>query len=277
MTAFRPPARLLAKYESKFGRPWRGVVAEPKKKATKRAKPQALKRLPKGKQFDRKELMREIERDRRAKVSERLAELRALISAAKEHRREAVKTIKTQCRVARAKLKTVCARREAEAKDRGAAVVLARQSDHSEAKREDLGIRRTDRRNVKQDRGTRTRTERKSESDDEVRKGLAPGLVKVWEKVKRHIKASAHRSRLEAFLEWAQENPDEVFTIQHGDTDREVARLISERVELERAQHAANANAARGPGVRSAKARKRSFERSFRTRKRSAAVAGVPF
>jgi hypothetical protein len=51
------------------------------------------------------------------------------------------------------------------------------------------------------------RRERQSESDDEVRRNLLAGMAKVFDKVKRHVKGSERKSRTEAFLEWAEENP----------------------------------------------------------------------
>ena len=67
--------------------------------------------------------------------------------------------------------------------------------------------------------------ERTSESDDEVLGNIPRGLVKVFDKVRRHIKGSDRKSRTEAFLEWVEENPGEVYAIQERDAEREVRRL----------------------------------------------------
>jgi hypothetical protein len=87
----------------------------------------------------------------------------------------------------------------------------------------------------------RARTERSSarerlaESDDEVRQNIPADLVPLFERVKRTIKGSAHQSRTEAFLEYAEENPHEVVDAQEGLAQREIARLIREEAALARA------------------------------------------
>jgi hypothetical protein len=70
--------------------------------------------------------------------------------------------------------------------------------------------------------------ERLTESDDEVRANIPRGLVKVFDKVRRHIKGSDRKSRSEAFLQWAEENPGEVYAIQEREGEREVRRLLRE-------------------------------------------------
>ena len=54
------------------------------------------------------------------------------------------------------------------------------------------------------------------------------GLVKVFDKVRRHIKGSDRKCRTEAFLEWVEENPGEVYAIQERDAQREIARAVRE-------------------------------------------------
>lgn len=79
-----------------------------------------------------------------------------------------------------------------------------------------------------------TYKERAQESDDAVRSNLPRELRGVFDRVRRHIKGSRHRTRTEAFLEWAQEHPEDVLSYQGDDTDREVARLIAERQQYEK-------------------------------------------
>lgn len=71
-------------------------------------------------------------------------------------------------------------------------------------------------------------SERRAESDDYVRGNLPAELLPVFERVKKQIKGSARRTRTEAFLEWASENPDDVLQHQQHVTDREVAALVRE-------------------------------------------------
>jgi hypothetical protein len=186
--------------------------------------------------LDRKKLMKEIEQDRRRVVRERLAELRELIKAAQLNRREAVAGVKTQCRVARAKLRTVCARRAAKAKEQGSAAVAARRLERAEVQAGDRVVRRGDKLHATGPSRLRsTRGERRAESDDEVRGNLEPELLKVFEKVKKHIKGGPRKTRTEAFLEWAEENPGEVWSMQSEEAERDLHRMISEHERLGRA------------------------------------------
>lgn len=68
-----------------------------------------------------------------------------------------------------------------------------------------------------------SRTEKRLESDDEVRRNIAADLVCVFDAIKRHIKADVRRSRTEAFLQWCEENPGEVIGYQQAHADRGVA------------------------------------------------------
>jgi hypothetical protein len=52
--------------------------------------------------------------------------------------------------------------------------------------------------------------ERISESDDDVRRQLPRALVSAWEKVKAKIKPSKRATRLERFLEWAEEHAGDI-------------------------------------------------------------------
>jgi hypothetical protein len=54
-----------------------------------------------------------------------------------------------------------------------------------------------------------TVAERRSESDDEVRQSIPSELVGLWERVKRSIKAGPRETRLESFMRYAEEHPDE--------------------------------------------------------------------
>jgi hypothetical protein len=73
-----------------------------------------------------------------------------------------------------------------------------------------------------------TARERQQEDDDAVRSNLPGELLPVFERVRTHIKGSKRRTRTEAFLEWAEEHPEDVLEYQGDATEREVARLIAE-------------------------------------------------
>jgi len=179
--------------------------------------------------LDKRKLMKEIERARRASLKERLAELAGLIKAARANRREAVRAVRTQCRVAREKLRTVCARRAAAAKARGAEAVAARARERVEARETDQLIRKADRRHATGVVKARSSSkERAQESDDEVVRNLPSALVGVFNKVRRQVKGSQRRTRTEAFLEWVEENPGEVYAMQGAQAERDLARLVAE-------------------------------------------------
>jgi len=194
--------------------------------------------------FDKKRLMREIEQARRANVARRLVELGVLLKAARAERRESIDRVRGQCRAAREKLRNMCGVRVERARNQGNESVGKRTRELREERHLEKLQRAADRRYqgggsvVKPKGGVRdARRERQSESDDEVRQNIPAGMVKVFDKVKRHIKGSERKSRTEAFLEWAEENPGEVYAIQEADAEREIRRMLreQERVERERA------------------------------------------
>ncbi|MFZ5894744.1 MAG: hypothetical protein ACOY0T_27015 [Myxococcota bacterium] len=177
--------------------------------------------------LDKKRLMREIELDRRGNVAKKLKELSALLKAARTERREAVEGVRRQCRTAREKLRTMCGTRKERARRAGDEAVGARRRELLEERHLEKLQRAADRRHQ---RGVRSvHRERASESDDEVRANIPRGLVRVFDKVKRHIKGSDRKSRTEAFLEWAEENPGEVYAIQERDAAREVQQMLKKQ------------------------------------------------
>jgi len=192
--------------------------------------------------LDRKRLMREIEQDRRAKVVRRLTELGVLLKAARTARKESIDRIRFQCRAAREKLRTMCGTRRERARREGDEAIKAKRREIHEERHLEKLQRSADRRyklgSLKKPIGRvrDARRERQSESDDEVRQNIPAGLVKVFDKVRRHIKGSERRSRTEAFLEWAEENPEEVYAMQEREAEREIRRLVKEHHRTARAR-----------------------------------------
>jgi len=183
--------------------------------------------------LDRKRLMREIEHERRAKVVQRLTELGVLLKAAREARREAIDRIRFQCRKAREKLRNVCGARRERARREGTEVVNARAREINEERHLDKVQRTAGKRPASKGlkpigRVRNAARERESESDDEVRRDIPPELLGVFNKVRRNIKGSDRRSRSEAFLEWAEENPAEIYAMQEQEAAREIKRLVKE-------------------------------------------------
>jgi len=187
--------------------------------------------------FDKKQLAREIERDRRAQVAERLSKLRALLQAAQRERRETIERIRLRCRAARLKLRTNCEARKQRAHADGEIAIHSRKREMREERHLDK-LQRSSLRGFSgvARRAPVVRGEREAESDDEVRRNLPPELVTVFNRVRRTIKGSPRKSRSEAFLDWAEENPDEIYALQEQSAEREVKRLVKE-YEREAAKH----------------------------------------
>lgn len=76
-----------------------------------------------------------------------------------------------------------------------------------------------------------TARERSQEDDDAVRSNLPAELVPVFNAVGKRIKGSAKKSRTEAFLDWAEENPDEIISVQQANADRELKQMLKEQRE----------------------------------------------
>jgi len=70
-----------------------------------------------------------------------------------------------------------------------------------------------------------TKTERRGESDDEVRGNIPPEFVSLFERVKGRIKGSPRMTRTEAFLHYAHEHPDEVLVALEDKTEQLVREL----------------------------------------------------
>jgi hypothetical protein len=202
----------------------------------------------------KRQLARAADRDRLAAIKRKLKDVRRA-------RPERLRSIRVYCRTGRENVRAAIARLREEVRDelrqRVQAMREAQRGDCSrtrEATRAELDARIVSaareldqqRGHMKTEygrksRGTRVpagqaRRERQQESDDEVRRNLPPELVAVFERVRGTIRPSTRRTRTEAFLEWAEENPDAVHSIVFEDVDRAVAQLIREQQEIERRQ-----------------------------------------
>jgi hypothetical protein len=180
--------------------------------------------------LDKKKLKREIQQAQRAKFRERLKELRGLITEARAKRRDAIKAVREQCAQARVAARLSCAARAEQARTEGAAAIAARRAQLAGEK----GFERKMQRFEKPSRLRSTAGERRAESDDEVRSNLHPTMVPVFDHVRRSIKGGPRMSRTEAFLHWAEENPDEVIQLMQHDADRYLNQLLAEQSQLER-------------------------------------------
>jgi mRNA-degrading endonuclease toxin of MazEF toxin-antitoxin module len=204
---------------------------------------------------DRKKLQRELAEHLREKDRAALGLLRAQIKHARVERKSMLRVARQSCHTARAELKarqavqrsefvqaqrfervlerTTCATGKENAKAKGLELELG-------AKRtlkDEAALQRQVRRAGKAAPAARIRTtarERSQEDDDAVRSNLPPELVPVFDKVSRKIKGSPKRTRTEAFLDWAEENPDEIIAVQQSVADKALREMLKQQRELGR-------------------------------------------
>ena len=201
---------------------------------------------------DRRKLQREIAEHLREKDREALAALRARIDTAKAERRQMVRAARETCRTA---LLSVRERQAAERRrltlehqaerERGRVACVTGKAD---AKEQGHELERTAKRTLREERTFQrqirragkkppersTARERAQEDDDAVRNNLPAELVPVFDKHRRSFKGSPRRSRTEQFLEWAEENPDEVLAVQQAEADEALRELLREERQLGR-------------------------------------------
>jgi hypothetical protein len=196
---------------------------------------------------ERRYLQRELARHLKEQDRAKLAELRARIATAKVSKRAALTAARQQCRSARLDLRdrlklereqlrdehrvrrtrgrTECETGKQTARELGRLGQAAAQQTLREERRLQRDVAAADAR------GRRVRStarERRQEDDDAVRANLPADLVPVFELVKKKIKAGPRRSRTEAFLEWAEENPGEIVAVQQAQAEADLAKLLAD-------------------------------------------------
>jgi len=193
------------------------------------------------------------EADLKRRDQQNLKALGLRITRAKAERKHAYQQIAHYCRLGRQNVSARVRRLRAEVRD----AVNAKAEKLRTAQREqcaadqqaaraelDQEIKRA-RLELEQDRKSfatnygrkRSRTsaaERRQESDDEVAHNLPAELVAVFRAVKGTIRGGPRRTRTEAFLEWAEENPDAVHAVLYDQAERDVARLVAEHERVGR-------------------------------------------
>lgn len=205
-----------------------------------------------------RELARAATKHRRTQARERIKQLRKDLAAARAERKERMRAAVQACRDARARARVKAKQQRAEL---AAAIVNERAANRGmcaasrEATREQtLGkvrsvathltsakhaarlLARAPRATRKAAAGYVTAAESRAESDHAVRVNLPRELVPVFDAVRREIHGSARRSRTEAFLEWAQENPARVYEIQHAAHDKWIRDMEREERKLRRGE-----------------------------------------
>lgn len=188
---------------------------------------------------DRKRLLADMEKDRRAKLRKRLAELRAKELAERKAKKRKLRRAGRLCKKdvertrekanaawererqaalgkRRARKKAArqrCRDRAARARTRSDIQIASARETRKSERKHAAEIRRLERSGAARSRARSTRSERRSESDDEVEQNIAPELVRLWRRVKRTIKGSERMSRTEAFLKYVEENPEERYAL----------------------------------------------------------------
>jgi hypothetical protein len=80
-----------------------------------------------------------------------------------------------------------------------------------------------------------SRVERRGESDEGVAVNVPAELLPVWNRVKRSIRGSERMSRLETFLKWVEEHPNELLAAIEDRTEEVIRGLERREREAERA------------------------------------------
>lgn len=190
--------------------------------------------------LDKRRLRREIETDRRKAHQDKVRELRARIQLARLERKSRVSAIRLQCAQARAKLRAICLSRRERAALEGARLVELRKAELGEEYAYEKVIRSADQRGTAKGSVRKvTAAERAAESDDEVRANIPRELVPAFDKHRRQFKETARRTRTEAFLEWAEANPDEIWLLQNEQAEADIKAMVREHNRHARAVGAA--------------------------------------
>lgn len=201
---------------------------------------------------ERQALQRELAAHLREKDTAALRLLRAQVNHAKVDRRHRLTAARQQCKTARADLverqrtertglraqhlverlegKTACETGKTNARSSGAEL---EQTAKRTLKEERIFQRRI-RDAGKAPKTRTTKRELSQEDDDAVRSNLPGELVPVFDAVRKQIKGSARRTRTEAFLEWAEENPGEILAVQEAQAEQYLRDLVKQQRELGR-------------------------------------------
>ncbi|MFI5296766.1 MAG: hypothetical protein ACHREM_01600 [Polyangiales bacterium] len=242
------------------------------------------------KAFDRKAMMRDIYREEKRKARVHLAQLRADLKAARDKRKVALVAARERCRAhrldVRERLKAhrlqviadlratlqaerLAARQECSV-DLGKARAIKDEIESSKAKveaerkyqRQMRHLDRSHRDRLRAHKQTSAR-ERRAESDDLVRGNIDGALVPLFDRIKRQITGSARKTRTEEFLEWCEENPNDVVVILEEENEKKLRELEKEERKAMREM--------------AALAKHEERHRPKRARATAAELAAVPF
>jgi len=181
-------------------------------------------------------------REAKARRKQALSRARELCKLSKQRTREQVKAyrqtererVNATIEAMRAQVKDACATRRARIRKASRTEETKSRKLAAEQRRFNREMSRVDRSRAKEQAASerRMRKRRNEEDNDQVEANIEAELVPVFRAVAKQIKRSPRRTRTEAFLEWVQENPEEVLAIQQEQADAGVAELIRE-VEIQ--------------------------------------------
>ncbi len=201
---------------------------------------------------ERQALQKELAQHLREADAVSLRVLRAQIQKARVERRYRLTAAREQCKSAR--LALVDRQRSERTGLRAQHVVerlegkTACELGKDTAKREGLELEQGAKRTLKEERIYQrrireagkapkvraTKREQSQEDDDAVRSNLPADLVPVFDAVRKQIKGTPRRTRTETFLEWAEENPDEILAVQEVQAEQYLKDLVKQQRELGR-------------------------------------------
>jgi len=204
-----------------------------------------------GKPRAREALARQLDRERKQARGGKIKGLRQEIRAAKEDRKTGIRAAAERCSLDRERQKsrvkreraeisdkarrereinrTICSDRRERVRTTAAERIQAAKRQLDEEQRERRFSRTWSEpvmlgpRGSRGSAGGRRAAELRRESDDEVRRNLPDELHRVWDRHKRRFADEPHRSRTEAFEEWAAEHRALV--------DEEIARDLEQGLE----------------------------------------------
>jgi hypothetical protein len=193
--------------------------------------------------------LKSIDAELRAELTKRAKAIDEYLSRLKNERRAALAKATEQCRTSKVRAKaraatiraeakaqaarvleaakTSCAKGKAKAKKRGTKELLAATAERRQAT--------SDRRLLQKTKAPKAPRLRALEQKDEVVQNIAPELIPVWKATKNQFQPHPRKSLTEQFVQWVEENPDEVFALLEPQHDKLVKEAEREQRALTKA------------------------------------------
>lgn len=134
----------------------------------------------------------------------------------------------------RTEAQTKCRRRKASIMSSGRTLESRNKEALAEQRRVNAMVKRWEREAAGKHKKATSATERRQQGVQAVLNNLPSELHAVFRRVKGQIAGTARKTRTEAFLDWVDANPEEVFEIQHGGLDAEISKMVRKQEKIER-------------------------------------------